>query len=247
MPFLVARPRQLPQHGPRRSGYHLPVRTTLTRLLFWRRPEDRLREFAETEAFGARDLARAAETARDPWLRRQLVRHAADEVRHASLLAEGASKPVRAGLGAAVAGDSVMDAGVDMERMGEVDFLAFVHVAEKRATEEFALHRAALGDRGEVFDSILADERRHVAWTGHALDRHRAGGRGREVDAALRKMRRARLVGAWLWFARRLSLVMSTIALSLVFYLVLAPFSLTRGRRPGGWKPGTVPRLDREF
>lgn len=221
---------------------------SLAKLLFWRKKGDRLREFAETEAFGARDLARAAEQVSDPWLRRQLIRHAQDEVRHASLLGEeGAPAPERS-LGGAVAGEaSSGEAGIDLAQMGEVEFIAFVHEAEKRATAEFAMHEAALGADGAVFGSILADEKRHVAWTGHQLQKWRDAGRGAEVDAAVRRMRWGRVRDVWLWVARRVSLVMSTIILTLVFFLVVAPFSLLLGRRAPGWQPTPETDLSREF
>src|SRR3954466_8988995 len=56
----------------------------------WRDPVrrgHRLLRFAETEADGGRDLARAAELTRDPLLRRLYLRHAEDEQRHADLFA----------------------------------------------------------------------------------------------------------------------------------------------------------------
>ncbi|MFN7146119.1 MAG: hypothetical protein ACK4YP_20270, partial [Myxococcota bacterium] len=127
------------------------------RAVFLRRRDERFREFAETEAFGARDLAQAATVVADPWLRRQLLRHAQDEVRHASILEEGTARPAARGLGAAVLGDAAAETGLDVEQLGEVRFLAFVHLAEKRAVEEFAMHRAALGADGDRLDAILAD------------------------------------------------------------------------------------------
>src|SRR5438034_10184751 len=54
----------------------------------WRDPRRsalKLLRFAETEADGGRDLARAAELTRDPLLRRLYLRHALDEQRHAQL------------------------------------------------------------------------------------------------------------------------------------------------------------------
>src|SRR5438067_9168486 len=54
----------------------------------WRNPHRcarKLLRFAETEADGGRDLARAAELTRDPSLRRLYLRHAEDEQRHADL------------------------------------------------------------------------------------------------------------------------------------------------------------------
>lgn len=213
------------------------MRASLHRLLFWRRPDARLAEFAETEAFGARDLSRAAEQASDPWLRRQLLMHAQDEVRHAALLGEGQAAPSPAqGLGASMLGEEQAADGVDLAQMGDVGFIAFVHLAEVRAVAEFRLHQQALGERGAVFDSILRDEQRHVAWTGHALDRFRQAGRGAEVDAALGRLRRARALRIWLAFARRLGQVSSFVLLSLVYLLVVLPLSMLAGRWARGWQ-----------
>src|SRR5688500_13210190 len=56
----------------------------------WRDASRRARKlmrFSRTEADGGRDLARAAELTSDPLLRRLLLRHAQDELRHAELFA----------------------------------------------------------------------------------------------------------------------------------------------------------------
>lgn len=220
----------------------------LARLLFWRTPDDRFREFAETEAFGARDLARAAEQTDDPWVRRQLIRHAQDEVRHARLLDEQVPQPAARGIGAAMIAEDQPADGIDLAQMGEIDFLAFVHEAEKRATSEFALHKDALGTKGDFFESILADEKRHVAWTGHALDRHRKAGRAAQVDAALRRVRRQRWWGLWLAFTRRLSLVTSALLLSVLYAIGVGPLSLLAGGWRTGWRPASAPgSLDQQF
>lgn len=224
------------------------MRSSLARLLFWRKPDDRFRDFAETEAFGARDLARAAEQTEDPWVRRQLILHAQDEVRHARLLDEQSPQAPSTGLGASMIAEDQPADGIDLAEMGEIGFLAFVHEAEKRATREFGLHRDALGARGQFFESILADEKRHVAWTGHALDRHRAAGRADEVKRALRQVRRQRWMGLWLAFARRLSLLTSALLLGLLYVVALGPFALLAGRWKSGWLPAAAPTpLDRQF
>lgn len=219
----------------------------LARFAFWRAPDARLAEFAETEAFGARDLARAAESFDDPWIRRQLLLHAQDEVRHAALLAEAGTPPASPGLGARVGGEVAGAEGIDAETMGQVGFLAFVHDAEARAVREFEMHQAALAERGEVFRSILVDERRHVAWTRHALDRYEEEGRRGEVARALRRVRLQRLLGAWMRVARAVSLVTSTLLLSLIFFAGLLPFLPARGRWAKGWRPGSAVDTRRQF
>jgi hypothetical protein len=223
------------------------VRSQLIRLLVWRRPAERLREFAETEAFGARDLARAAEAVSDVWMRRRLLQHAQDEVRHARLLGDEAAPAREQSLGALVAGETATGTGVDIEHLGEVPFLAFVHVAERRAAAEFALHRQALAGKGAVFDAILADEQRHVAWTGRALERYRAAGRGDEVARALRRLRWERWLAPFRWVGQRLAGVMSAVVLTLLYAVVLPLFVPLAGRRRPGWQQPPELRLDREF
>jgi hypothetical protein len=204
----------------------------------WRDRDARMRAFADTEAFGARDLARAAAQVQDPWVRRQLVLHAKDEVRHASLLHEQAAPPEAVPLGAALAGATPPPAdGVDIDTLGEIGFVAFVHDAELRAVAEFQQHQAHLGADGAVFASILKDEQRHVAWTAHQLDKWRAAGRGAEVDAALRKVRRGRLLALWVRVARRFSAFTSGVLLTGVFFVLLAPLAPWFRRGPGGWRP----------
>ena len=74
-----------------------PAPSTLDRMLkplhrwIWadaRRRGRKLLRFAETEADGGRDLARAAELTHDAILRRLFFRHAGDEQRHAALCLE---------------------------------------------------------------------------------------------------------------------------------------------------------------
>lgn len=223
------------------------MRAQLIRLLVWRRPAERLREFAETEAFGARDLARAAEVVPDVWMRRRLLQHAEDEVRHARLLGEQAGPAAEQTLGALVAGESATDTGVDIEQLGEVPFLAFVHLAEKRAAAEFALHRDALAGKGAVFDAILADERRHVAWTERALERYRAAGRGREVARALRRLRWERWLAPGRWATQQLAGVMGAVVLTLLYFVMLPAFVPFARRARSGWQPAPGLHLDREF
>jgi hypothetical protein len=217
------------------------------RAVFFRNADQRFREFADTEAYGARDLAHAASLMRDPWLRRQLLRHAQDEVRHARILDEGAARPAVRGVGASVLGGDPAEAGLDLEQLGEVRFLAFVHLAEKRAVEEFTMHRAALGAEGAHFDGILDDEKRHVAWTGHALERFRKEGRGAEVDEALRALARERWRNALLSVTRRVSEYMSVVVLLVLYVVLLGPFRLLAGAWRTGWAPATRGRLERAF
>ncbi|MFN7145354.1 MAG: hypothetical protein ACK4YP_16395, partial [Myxococcota bacterium] len=96
-------------------------------------------------------------------------------------------------------------------------------------------------------DAILADEKRHVAWTGHALERYRKAGRGAEVDAALAALRRERWRNAFLAVARRVSEVTSVVFLLVLYAVFLGPFRLLAGRWRTGWAPGARGPLERAF
>src|SRR5215831_14226353 len=105
----------------------------------WSNPARRGRKllrFAETEADGGRDLARAAELTNDALLRRLYLRHAADERRHADLFRHR-GKALLVSL--AEQGASVLDAawiapgerGLDdlhVDRESDETLLAFLHL-----------------------------------------------------------------------------------------------------------------------
>ncbi|MGR9053137.1 MAG: hypothetical protein ACU84J_10850, partial [Gammaproteobacteria bacterium] len=78
--------------------------------------------------------------------------------------------------------DVCMDAGITpyenphadienlFESLGEEGFLAFVHLGEKRACEQFAVYRNWFRKRGDkanksLFEAIIKDELRHADYT----------------------------------------------------------------------------------
>src|SRR5213593_1301505 len=104
----------------------------------WRTPGRRahkLLRFAETEADGGRDLARAAELTRDPLLRRLYFRHAEDEQRHAHLFARrGRELPGIQGRGPVLGANWLApgERGLDhvrVEENGDEKLLAFLHLS----------------------------------------------------------------------------------------------------------------------
>jgi hypothetical protein len=215
--------------------------------------------FARTEAEGARDVSSAVARTIDPWLRTHLERHANDELRHAELFRRRAaelaeSDPSRAPSAAQVEAAFDLEAGRDdldahgfllasgADELGDVAYLALLHVAEKRAAALFALHRDLLRDdpkTREVFVSILRDEAYHVAYTGQALKRWREAGRAREVKAGLDAAKGKR----WLDSLRRLGARSGTsfghmVLLVLQVTLLLPGAWLARRARPNGaWRP----------
>jgi hypothetical protein len=157
--------------------------------LWWRTARMRARRmthFARVERSSATDLRLAARCCDDPARAALYLRHAADETRHARSFHEQA---VRLAL---AAGDvpqpsSRADCEALFERLGERDFLAFVHLAERRGRKQFEVHARTLArglDRElcAVFEEVLADERRHEQYSWEqllALTGSAAGARAR--------------------------------------------------------------------
>jgi rubrerythrin len=215
--------------------------------------------FARTEAEGARDVSAAVARTSDPWLRTHLERHAGDEERHAEMFRRRAAELAESDLSRAPSAAQVdpafdLEAGRDdldahgflraagIDELGDVAYLAMLHVAEKRAASLFALHRDLLrGDPAtrEVFVSILRDEAYHVAYTGQALKRWREAGRSREVKAGLDAAKGARWMDALRRLGARSGTSFGRTVLLVLQVTVLLPGAwLARRSRPDGrWRP----------
>ncbi len=225
----------------------------------WSDPSRKLRtleSFAETEEDGGRDLEVAARRVADPDLRAHLMRHAADEKRHAALFRKHAAD-LRASRGLAARDAAEPDQAYDLSRgrkghevdahgffrsglcdeLGEVAYVAMLHVAEQRAAEIFRLHRQLNDGDPELcatFEDILRDEKYHVAYTQRFLERWRAEGRVREVEQGLSSAKGSRFLGAWKRVGVRSAAVFSQLVLFLMYWTLLLPFGIVaRASRPG--------------
>ncbi|QDU67477.1 ferritin-like domain-containing protein [Engelhardtia mirabilis] len=223
----------------------------------WSDPARKLRtleSFAETEADGGHDLEVAARRVQDGDLREHLLRHARDERRHADMFLEAAERHrQRTGLGARGADEA--DRAYDLSRgrkdevdahgffkaglideLGEVSYIAMVHVAEQKAAKIFALHRSLVDDDPELaaaFDQILKDEKYHCAYTEKFLDKWRGVGREKEVNAGLKSARSSRFIGAWRRLGLRSGSRFSQFMLFVMYWTVLLPFgALARLGKP---------------
>ena len=232
-------------------------RTLIDRLV-WADPRRRARkllQFAEVEAQGARDLFRAAEVADDPMLRRRFFAHAKDEVRHAGLFrARGlALRRTLADPGPDhVLGDGLTpgERGFDrleVEKEDVAALLAFIHLSESAAARVFAGYGAVLGHDPEtraVIQQIARDEEGHMRYSLGELTRLAPG----RADQALWRARLRRLWRAYLRFALILAALMSRLILTLVYFLLLAPFALIAKRverkEAVGWHVRAVRRDD---
>jgi rubrerythrin len=230
----------------------VPVRTPLlVRLamaLAWRSDRQiaaRLESFAATEAGSALDMLRAAEITSDATIRRLFFRHALDEARHATLFRRAARALGAEALPPTEDGYELVHATRQnlLARYGLVRFLAFVHLAEREGAARFVALRARLSDRAELvdlFDRVIRDERFHIAYSRHLLDRLAAEGRAREVRLALLRVRFERLWEAWRRAGRVLGDAMSR-GLLAALYLVVVPFFAWKARSVtrslAGWHP----------
>ena len=243
---------------------------TVASSLVWRRRRSKVQtllSFARTEAGGAVDIARAAAAAATPELRRHLLRHAGDEERHAEMFRRRARTvfgsargtlplPESGGVDLAPAATltergnlSLTDHGFlpsdSFAELGEVRYVAMLHLAELQAAEDFRVHRRLNArsdpETADIFARILRDERYHVAYTRAQLRAWEKQGRGREVRRALRQMRWYRLRARWTQLGQRLGNVVGFVLLSVLYLTLFAPFGVIgalRGRR-GGWTAAT--------
>ncbi len=229
-----------------------------------------LESFAQTEEDSGWDLLAAAKQISDPELREHMLRHAADEARHARLFQARAAE-LRADLPSAGARAEEPDRPYDMSRgrqrgdvnahgffsaglMGElgiVDYMTMLHVAEQRAADLFEVHRelnASDPATVAVFDSVLRDEKYHISYTRRFLDRWSEEGRSGEVRRGLKAAKGSRLLAGWKRLGARSGAGFGRALLFVMYWTVLAPFGLLArfAREPKGWQaprraPGAAP------
>ncbi|MDG1478322.1 MAG: ferritin-like domain-containing protein [Myxococcota bacterium] len=175
----------------------IPLIARLIHPLTWaspRRTVRRLSSFARAEDGSRIDLCAAAAHCDNPQRAAAYLEHARDEARHTRMFAAHARRlaeihhlpppaPIRA------------DGGHLFETLGETRFLAFVHLGEQRAVQQFTGYARWLAHRdaktAAVFTALVTDERRHAAYS-LALLVELAGEQG-----ARRALRRAAVWELW--------------------------------------------------
>jgi rubrerythrin len=215
-----------------------------------RRRARKLLRFAETEADGGRDLARAAELTRDPLLRRLYFRHAEDEQRHADLFTGRGRELLEShGGGAAFEANWLApgERGLDdlrVENEADETLLAFLHLSENAAAGRFAAYAAVLDAdlvTRALFARILEDEAFHMAYTRKQLARLAPQKQGRH----LWKARAGRVWSAYLRLAAALAGVLGHLMLLLQYFLLLPAFALlarrAARREPEGFASARAP------
>jgi rubrerythrin len=207
----------------------------------------KLLRFAETEADGGRDLARAAELTSDALLRRLYLRHASDELRHAdmfrrrgsSMLAALSRRTARVEANWIAPGERGLD-DLRVDGLKDDTLLAFLHLSERAAAMRFAVYREVLTtdpDTRAVFESILRDEAFHMNYTRKQLERVSPRKHGLRLWAA----RLQRLGKVYLRLATAVAGVMGALLLAVQYFVVLPVFAWAakraerRARCPSGW------------
>ena len=209
--------------------------------------------FADSERASCVDMLAAAEHTERADLRRKYFIHALDESRHAGLflarcVALGGGKDrARAALddSGALQRHGTVEGKSMFERLGELEFLAFVWVAEADAVEQFGVYldrELPDPDTRATLQTILKDEHFHVSYSNQELERFRKQGRDHDVTWALRRVRGNRLLEAWLRFSRDFGAVVTALWLCAAYALVLGPFRLVARPERGGWQAVAVSR-----
>lgn len=214
-------------------------------------PKRMLSAFSQAERGSYYDMLAAAELTERGDLRRKYLEHALQEGNHSRMFLD-----LMKGLGAqdrteAVLADAAFlkDHGIVgseslFERLGELDFLAFVYVAENDAVEQFKAYMDAgvlTDETQQALTHILKDEVFHVSYSRAALEGFRQAGRGEEVDKAVRGVRWNRFKEAWLRSSRTMGTVVGQLWLTLLYIFAVTPFAVFARLERGGWH---TPRRD---
>lgn len=211
--------------------------------LVWRFPGNdarKLAAFALAEDGSRVDLMQAATATSCPRRAASYIRHAADEARHAAVFSSRAAD-LRRSRNRPVAPPPRADSEGLFRALGEIDFLAFVHLGERRGRRQFEAYSAYFARTGDqrmrsMFDAILEDERRHESYTRDLLV-ELCGGVG-PARAALRRASRWSAWRTWRRAGNRLAELVY-FALMCALYAATMPFAVAlRFLRPerSGWR-----------
>lgn len=215
----------------------------LTGLISWRSPNRQallMSKFAATERGSSYDMLCALENTQYPELRQKYLHHALDEARHARLfraraLALGVDREQAALIDIGYLQDHGIIGGETLfERLGEHEFLAFVHDAEQRGLEHFLIYlNSDQTDQQtkEALKGITKDEHFHRSYSRAALQTYAP----KEGEALLKKVRMRRYKEAWMRMARTIGTVMSGFWLQIVYFLLVFPFRVFTKPDKSGW------------
>ncbi len=199
-------------------------------IVWWghHRTAHRLLEFAKAERASMIDMRLAARATSDPHRAAAYLRHADDEARHAVMFVRRAAELLRE-QGHPAPTDVRVDCESLFARLGELDFLAFVHHGERRGRRQFEAHAAWLAARGRnrdaaLFEALVGDELRHERYTGELL--RELAGDDATARAALARVRRWELGRSWLRMGRAIGSRVYLVLATLLYLVAVLPLSL---------------------
>jgi rubrerythrin len=197
--------------------------------------------FAGTEHGAYIDVLVAIEHTSHRELRKTYLEHALDEGRHARMFRQ---MSLRLGLPreraammevGAIKNQGIIDGDTLFERLGEIEFLAFVHDAEKRAGEQFKVYlESAYTDSSTKasLKEIIKDEYFHISYSKTALEKYAP----QQKNYLLRKVALQRYKERWLSFGYRIGIINAQIWLNILYFSLVAPFRLFAKKEPSGWQ-----------
>lgn len=197
----------------------------------------KMAQFSHTEAGSGQDMLAATEETDRPEMRARYFQHALDELKHARMFRERSTAlaPARGRAQAVledagyIASHGIRGTSSLFRDLGELEFLAFVWIAERRGAEQFEIYSSLLRDdaaTGVMFAEIARDERFHIAYSRAELDRYERAGEVGPVRRAVFNVRARRLWQGWLRLSHDLGVFVAGLWLGLLYFLVLGPFSL---------------------
>lgn len=219
-----------------------------------------LESFAQTETDAGESIQRALKYVDNPALRTHLLRHAEDELRHGLLFrnrAQSLRKDAPHISGMSKMPDKMYQLAKDnsdsqinshgfftsdnFESKGEINYIAMLNIAEKKAEKLFSRHCQCITDdpeTHEIFKSILKDERYHVSYTDKFLQKWMKQGKSKEVKQALRLANESRILNAASRISSRFGQFMGNVILYLLYFTIVVPFALiSKTQNPKkGWQ-----------
>ncbi|MCC6646298.1 MAG: hypothetical protein IT374_12090 [Polyangiaceae bacterium] len=185
-----------------------------------------VRGFQATEADGVWHLHRGLARVRDPRHRAILFAHSLEEEAHAEEFAYTYNQiGERAMTPATYERSDLYGAAEPTWKL-----FAYVHVGERDATDRFRLIQQTLDESllKRALSRIVSDEEGHVDLTHRMLIE--MGATDRQIRGEVRRVRLARLWEAWLRVGKRVVDRLSTVLLS-VSYFLIGPFLFLFARR----------------
>lgn len=215
------------------------LRTVLTDVLnplVWNLPGNaaaKFYRFSFTEYSSVLDLTLAAKLTASSDRSAQYLRHLQDELKHTHIFLNRCNKlRTQSGKKARPAPDA--DYENLFERLGEEQFLAFVHLGEKRGCMQFTSYARYFAKKGDthtsgIFSAVLEDENQHMNYTRELLVQ--VCGSEAAAKKALLKARLWEARRSWMRNGKSLTAKLFFIIVLSVYPLLL-PYKLLRLGRP---------------